>query len=193
MAKATKIADTDQIAMGRIGTAFRVFFKILGDGALSEQVDAMLSGRGLPGPAAEPNASPAPARSAAPMRSEAIGLLAALQREARFVDFIQEPLGDCDDAQIGVVARDVHRDCRAAVERWFSLQPTLTEREGTHIEIPVGFDAARYRLTGNVTGQPPYCGELVHHGWQATRCELPVWTGGKDSVMVVAPAEVELK
>lgn len=177
--------------MGRIGTAFRAFFRVLGDGALAEQVEAVLSGRALPGPAAAPAEKPAAPKP--PARSDAIGLLAALQREARFVDFIQEPLGECDDAQIGVVARDVHRDCRKAIERWFSLQPTLSEPEGTQINIPAGFDAARYRLTGNVTGQPPYRGELVHHGWQATRCELPVWTGGQDSVMVVAPAEVELK
>jgi hypothetical protein len=48
---------------------------------------------------------------AAPARSEALNLLAAMQREARFVDFIREPLDGYSDAQIGAAARTVHRDC----------------------------------------------------------------------------------
>jgi hypothetical protein len=48
-------------------------------------------------------------------------------------------------------------------------------------------------LTGNVTGDPPFQGKLVHHGWEAARCDLPAWTGSAASAQVVAPAEVELK
>ena len=180
--------------MGRIGTAFRAFFGALGNQEVAQRIAAALDGPASSAPV--PAALPPPAEKPTPpkpARSDAVSLLAALQREARFVDFIQEPLGECDDAQIGVVARDVHRDCRAAIERWFALQPTLQQSEGSHVEIAPGFDAARFRLTGNVTGQPPFRGELVHHGWQATRCELPTWTGGHESVMVVAPAEVALK
>ncbi|MGE0608899.1 MAG: DUF2760 domain-containing protein [Pirellulales bacterium] len=181
--------------MGRIGTAFRAFFGALGSSEVASRIDAALAGTALPGPALADVPKPAekPAAPAPPARSDAISLLAALQREARFIDFIQEPLGDCDDAMIGVVARDVHRDCRKAIERWFSLLPALQQAEGSQVEVPPGFDAARFRLTGNVTGQPPFTGELVHHGWQATRCELPTWTGGHDAVMIVAPVEVELK
>ena len=36
------------------------------------------------------------------------------------------------------------------------------------MEVPAGFDAGRYRLTGNVTGEPPFRGRLVHPGWEAT-------------------------
>jgi hypothetical protein len=54
--------------------------------------------------AKKPAAAPRP-------RSEALTLLATLQREARFVDFIKESLEGYSDAQIGAVARDVHRDC----------------------------------------------------------------------------------
>ncbi len=181
--------------MGRIGTAFRAFFGALGNSDVAARIDAALAGPALPGPveAAPTRPIEKPPAPRPPARNEAVSLLAALQREARFVDFIQEPLGDCDDAMIGVVARDVHRDCRAAIERWFALQPTLPQSEGMQVEVPHGFDAARFRLTGNVTGQPPFRGELVHHGWQATRCELPTWTGGHEAIMVVAPAEVELK
>ena len=33
--------------------------------------------------------------------------------------------------------------------------------------IPAGFDAQSIRLTGNVTGNPPFKGSLKHHGWRA--------------------------
>jgi hypothetical protein len=45
---------------------------------------------------------------------------------------------------------------------------------------------------GQVAGEPPFQGKLCHHGWEATRCELPEWTGGAPAAMIVAPAEVEL-
>jgi hypothetical protein len=64
--------------------------------------------------------------------------------------------------------------------------------EGTNIDIPPGFDAAKVRLTGNVAGPGPYRGILRHGGWEAAKVELPEWTGNEDSARVVAPAEVEI-
>ena len=55
---------------------------------------------------------------------EALTLLAALQREARFVDLVQESLDAYTDAQIGGAARDVLRDCRKTLDRMFALKPT---------------------------------------------------------------------
>jgi hypothetical protein len=103
-----------------------------------------------------------------------------------------EPLAGYGDAQVGAVARDVHRDCGAVVKRLFDPQTTLAGEEGGTVEVSPGFDAGRYRLTGNVTGQPPYRGRLVHPGWEASKCELPTWTGTKESARIIAPAEVEL-
>jgi hypothetical protein len=143
-------------------------------------------------PAPKP-ATPKPAAPKPVVRSEAITLLAALQREARFVDFIQESLAGYSDAQIGAAARDVHRDCGAVLQRMFALQPAVTEEEGKDVEVPAGFDAGRWRLTGNVTGTPPFRGRLVHPGWEATICELPTWSGSAAATKIVAPAEVELK
>lgn len=141
-----------------------------------------------PKPVAAKPAAPKP-----PARSEAITLLAALQREARFVDFIQESLAGYSDAQIGAAARDVHRDCAAVIARMFALRPAAADEEGKEVEIPAGFDAGRWRLTGNVTGEPPFRGQLVHPGWEATLCELPTWSGTASAARIVAPAEVELK
>jgi hypothetical protein len=187
------------VAMRRIWLAVRVFFAVLFHADVATRVEqAMQPDAGasispkLPKtePAPQPKKTPAPK---AATRSEAIGLLATLQREARFVDFVKEDLGGFDDAQIGAVARDVHRDCAAVVERLFALAPVLDEQEGAPVEVPSGFDSGRFRLTGNVAGDPPFRGQLAHHGWEATKCEVPAWSGKETSARVVAPAEVELR
>ncbi len=127
-----------------------------------------------------------------PARSEAITLLATLQREARFVDFIKEPLDGYSDAQIGAAVRDVHRDCGKVLDRLFAIRSMVEQEEGSSVDVPPGFDAGRYRLTGNVAGDPPFHGRLVHHGWEAAEVQLPAWSGTQLSARVVAPVEVEL-
>jgi hypothetical protein len=129
----------------------------------------------------------------APTRSDALTLLATLQREARLIDFLMEDLTCYDDAQIGATARDVHRACAAALTRMFVIRPLRYQEEGTHVEIVEGYDPAQLTLTGHVTGQPPRRGTLVHHGWQAMQCELPAWSGQEESARVIAPAEIEVQ
>ena len=68
----------------------------------------------------------------------------------------------------------------------------MREEENAEVEVPAGFDPGRWRLTGNVTGEPPFRGRLVHPGWEATACELPSWSGSSSAARIVAPAEVEL-
>ncbi len=177
--------------MSRIRLAFHVFFWILFH-ATAEQL-ARLTGRTAAATAPKPTPKPTPAAAPkAPTRSEAITLLATLQREARFIDFIQESLNDYSDAQIGAAVRDVHRDCAAVLKRLFALKPATAGEEGVQVEVPAGFDPNRWHLTGNVAGEPPFNGRLVHPGWEATTCELPVWTGSASAARIVAPAEVEL-
>jgi hypothetical protein len=145
-------------------------------------------------PPAPPAAPAAPAAAVAPAaRSEALSLLAVLQREARLIDFLKEPIGGYSDAQIGAAVRDVHRDAAAALERLFALRPVMEQAEGASVEVPAGADAAaRVRLTGNVAGQPPFRGTLRHQGWQATKVQLPEWSGTPQAAHIVAPAEVEM-
>lgn len=180
--------------MGKLGLAFKVFFRVFSDAAFAEQAQSWLRGEGKPAvaaPAPQPaEAQPKPAKK--PQRSEALTLLAALQREARFVDFIQEPIAAYSDAQIGAAVRDVHRECGKVLGRLFELQKVVNDEEGAAVEVPTGFDAARFRLTGAVSGSPPYRGKLCHHGWEAAKCELPAWTGSEESARIVAPAEVEV-
>lgn len=185
--------------MRRIWLAIRVLFLTLFRADVARQVEQYLLARAegrsltspdLSPPAPRPKQAPAPRP---PLRSEALTLLATLQREARFVDFTQEALDGFSDAQIGAAARDIHRDCAKVLERLFAVRPMVHESEGASVDVPSGFDAGRYHLTGNVTGVPPFRGQLVHHGWEATICELPSWTGSQGAARVVAPVEVELK
>jgi hypothetical protein len=126
------------------------------------------------------------------MRSEALTLLATLQREARLIDFIKEDLSAYDDAQIGAAVRDIHRDCAVVLERLFALRPLHDQEEGARVEIPAGFHPGRIKLTGRVSGQPPFRGIVTHQGWEATRCSLPEWSGEGEAARVIAPAEVEM-
>ena len=180
----------------RIWLAFRVGWRVLSNRKFAAEVGQLIDGAG--GVAARPEQTQRPARPsppkrpAAPARSDAITLLGALQREARFVDMVKESLDSYSDAQIGAAARDVLRDCGAVLDRMFQLQPVVDQPEGTALDVPAGFDAGCYRLSGQVTGQPPYQGRLVHHGWKAAICELPRWTGKATSRAIIAPVEVEV-
>ncbi len=178
----------------RLILAIRVFFVALFSAAVAERIKAALETTAGPADDDKPQ-KPKPALPETPKkpaRSEAITLLAALQREARFVDLTQESLDEYSDEQVGAAARDVLRDCRTVLDRLFSLTPVLTEEEGDDVEVPASFDTGRYRLTGNVAGQPPFRGSLVHHGWEVAKCDVPQWSGSDQAARVVAPAEVQL-
>ncbi len=124
--------------------------------------------------------------SGAPLR-----LLALLQREGRLLDFLLEDIQSYPDAQIGAAVRDIHRQCRSALKEHLDLQPVLPQPEGSTVEITSGFDPSAIRLTGNVTGQPPFRGTLQHHGWRVKEIRLAPPPGGQDE-LVLMPAEVEL-
>jgi hypothetical protein len=180
----------------RLWRAIRAFWRVLVSRDVAEAVQELLA-RGVvprvrPEPVA-PKVEPKRPQPKAVARSEAITLLATLQREARFVDFVKEPLDGYSDAQIGAVARDVHRDCAKVLDRLFAIAPVVGQEDGSEVEVPAGFDAGRYRLSGQVAGKPPFRGRLVHHGWEATRCELPAWSGSVAAAGIVAPVEVEMK
>jgi hypothetical protein len=121
----------------------------------------------------------------------ALQLLALLQQEARFIDFIQEDLLGFSDADVGAAARVVHEGGRKVLHDYFSLAAIRDEQEESRITLPQGFDAATVRLTGNVFGQAPFTGTLIHRGWKVTEVRLPKLAEGHDA-HVIAPAEVEL-
>ena len=120
----------------------------------------------------------------------AVQLLALLQRDGRLVDFLMEDIAAYTDLQIGSAVRDVHAGCRRALDRYITLEAILDGREGEATTISQ-VNTAAVRLVGNVTGQPPFRGTLVHRGWRATRVELPP-LGADSTRSIVAQAEVEV-
>ena len=141
--------------------------------------------------------TPAPAEPAAEPRLKttspdaALQLLALLQQEARFIDFVQEDLLDYSDADVGAAAHVVHEGGQKVLKDYFSLAPVRDEQEESRITLAEGFDASMVRLTGNVVGQAPFTGTLVHRGWKVTETRLPRLAEGHDA-SIIAPAEVEL-
>src|SRR5207237_888045 len=125
-------------------------------------------------------------RSGEPLR-----LLALLQREGRLLDFFLEDISQASDDQVGAGVRELHRKAQGVIKDHLALEPVLPHQEGDAVDVPAGFDPSAIRLTGNVTGNPPFRGTLQHHGWRVKDYKLPAPPEGQDE-FVVAPAEVEL-
>jgi len=119
-------------------------------------------------------------------------LLSVLQREGRLVDFFEEDLNIYEDAQIGAAVRSIQDNCRKTVNKALSPQPMLEKKEGDTVTVPADFDPAAIKLTGNVTGEPPFTGILRHRGWRAAKLELPTLSVSQDP-RIIAPAEVEIQ
>ena len=159
----------------------------------AEQVDEPAPKRKSDRPAPDKKASPKSgeldeslAKRAAPLQ-----LLALLQREGRLIDFLQQDITDFDDQEVGAASRVVHEGCRKALETHAKIEPVRRETEESRIEVKEGYDPAEIKLTGNVTGKPPYKGVLRHRGWRVVKLKLPTALKGHD-FEVVAPAEDEL-
>jgi len=163
---------------GRVMTAARSFLAMVGDQEATDKVKAVLAAKKEP---------PKPPR----LSSEPVRLLAILQREARLLDFLLEDVSGAANETLGAGVREVHKKAQAALKEHLTLEPVLNQAENSSVEVPAGFDPSAIRLTGNVTGQPPFKGTLIHHGWRVTGYKLPKPPEGQDD-LVVSPAEVEL-
>ncbi len=181
-----------------LGLAVRAFFLVLFSRDVAERVRAALKlPESSPVPAIEKQPPPSPTAplkpsATPPKRSDSLTLLSALQREARLIDLVMEPLDAYEDAQIGAAAREVLRDCQKALGRLFAIEPLAKAAEGETLEIPESPSPAMYRLTGAV-GAKSTRGTITHRGWQATKCEVPKWTGTTSEANLLAPIEVELQ
>ncbi|MDM8540340.1 DUF2760 domain-containing protein [Desulfococcaceae bacterium HSG9] len=118
-------------------------------------------------------------------------LLTVLQRDGRMMDFLAEDLSLYEDAQIGAAVRTVQEDCKKVITKKLAPKPILEEDEGDELTIKTGFDANAYKLTGNVTGEPPFKGIVRHRGWMIKNMELPTLSGDVDP-QIMAPAEIEI-
>jgi hypothetical protein len=121
----------------------------------------------------------------------ALHLLCLLQREGRLVDFLEEDLKSYDDAQIGAAVRSIQETCQKSLNDYLDLKAVIDQEEGEAVTIQAGFDANAIKLTGNITGEPPFKGMLQHRGWQISNFSLPALSGTQNP-NIVAPAEVEI-
>ena len=191
----------------RLWLAFILPFKVLFDGALAARLaraqETLELPAGAPDQPPEPAAVPQEPQQQEPQAepeafvepetdpTPALQLLSILQREGRFIDFLQEDMSGFGDAEIGAAARVVQEGCKRALGQYARIVPLRTESEGAAVTLEPGYDAHENRVTGHVVGQPPYRGTLAHHGWRAEHLELPKLSASYDA-HVLAPAEVEL-
>ena len=164
----------------RIKLAFAAFFNILFKGQLPAALRTVHPGETVPQLVSDESLD------------RAVQVFALLQREGRFIDFVHEDLGGYSDPQIGAAARDVHAGCRRVLERYVALESILPGREGEPVTIGQDqhIDPAALHLVGNVVGQPPFHGRLLHPGWRVIRVDLPPLAAAGRKI--VAPAEIEV-
>jgi len=127
-----------------------------------------------------------------PSLQTAVQMLAILQREGRLIDFLKEDLHPYTDDQIGAAVRSIHQGCRAALDEHVDLQPIIEDVEGAEVTVPPDFDPKAIRLTGIVSGDPPFRGTLRHHGWRVLRLDLPQIRASRKKDWILSPAEVEI-
>jgi hypothetical protein len=163
---------------GRTGLALKALGRTLSDKVFAEKVKPLLGA---------PAEAPKPAKpDGRPLR-----MLALLQREGRLLDFLMEDISGAPDAQVGFGVREMHRKCQEALRKALDLAPVLPNNENDTVEVAAGFDPSAVRLTGNVAGQPPFRGTLIHPGWRVSAMRVAAPPEGADE-MVLAPAEVEI-
>ncbi len=177
-----------------VGLAFRAFFAALFNQQAAQKIraamlDCTAGQASLPSSVSSDPKPSVATKTSVGQRSEALTLISTLQREARFLDLVQEPLEGYTDAQVGAAARDVLRDTAKTLNRLFAIEKLVASPEGERVEIPKVASAARWRIIGPSPAGSR--GVLVHGGWQATQCSLPQWTGQSQDALVVAPAEIE--
>ncbi len=164
-------SSREGLALNRLALAFRAFWKILTEPLFADRAAALF--------VEEP-------------KGPDLRVLAILQRDGRLVDFLLEDLDGASNEVIGAAVREIHAGCRKVLHDYFKVEPVLGSPEGETVSVPADFDPSAIRLTGNVTGNPPFRGVLRHHGWKVGSAQLPVLPGAKVDSDILAPAEVEL-
>jgi len=174
--------------------AWACFFRVLFDGAFAARASAVRDAMPSPPPQVLPPKAAADKKAepvSAGFAEGALALLALLQRDGRFVDFLEQDVATFSDADVGTAARVVHEGCGRALRQHVTIVASCKEEEGATLEVEPGFDPNRMKLTGNVSGKGPWRGTVRHRGWIAQKVSLPEPMTGHDA-KALAPAEVEL-
>ncbi|MCB2263796.1 MAG: DUF2760 domain-containing protein [Candidatus Thiosymbion ectosymbiont of Robbea hypermnestra] len=173
----------------RFALLLSVFRRILTDARFAGQVAELHAGRATAASDARGGKETPRLREAEP--NAGLQLLGLLQRDGRLIDFLEEDVGAYSDAEVGAAARVVHEGCKETLAQHFTIEAVRAESEGDRVTLAADFDVSAVRLTGNLVGQAPFTGSLVHRGWRVTETRLPQVATGHD-LRILAPAEVEL-
>ena len=85
-----------------------------------------------------------------------------MQEKGRLIDFLMDDITAYEDAQVGAAARVVHQGCRAVLKEQFEILPVHSGTEGSAVTVTEERAHDDYRMTGNLNGQAPFTGTLVH-------------------------------
>ena len=177
----------------RVSFAFRCFFSILFHADIPSDIVRRLVKPASTAPQTPTGAQPSvlrlneTERPALETFDRAVQMLALLQRDGRFIDFLVENISAYPDAQLGAAVRTIHEACRQVLDHYVKLEPIVNSEEYKPVTVQGGFDPATIKLIGNVAGEPPVRGVLRHKGWRVKEMNLPPLPQGA-SRMVLAPA-----
>jgi hypothetical protein len=196
ISQVARLLDTYAVYLASIFTGVSILCGIVLWLLLKGVAKGVLSSTVVPKPSAKKSAA-APAekrddRQALRNQRLFLHLLGVLQREGRLVDFLQEDIEIYEDDQIGAAVRNIHSSCRKVINKNLPIKPIAEGNEGDPITVEKGFDPDAIKLTGRVTGEPPFRGVIRHKGWRAQKLELPDLSAIKDPT-IISPAEVEIE
>jgi hypothetical protein len=143
------------------------------------------------GPASLPVTIPPRSQAANQAEAEIVAFFALLQEKGRLIDFLMEDITSYDDAHVGAAARVIHQGCREVLQEHFNITAISESEEGSQVTVPAGYAKEQYRIVGNLSGQPPFRGTLIHKGWKTEFVKLPRIVETQ-RLPAIAPAEVEL-
>lgn len=209
----TATSEVSSSFFERLFFAWAYFFRLLADPRLFSQTKRLANGdlpelAALPVKVEAPEVAKAEVARAEVARAEvakveapaveaplsmdpALALLGVLQKEGRLVDFLEQDIATFSDSDVGAAARVVHEGCRKAIKGIVKFEVVRNEEEGERISVAEADLKSNVKITGQVSGSPPFAGALRHKGWRVTDIKLPTFTAGMDAY-VIAPAEVEL-
>ena len=118
-------------------------------------------------------------------------LLAILQQQGRFIDFVYTNIDHYSDAEIATAARILHQGCQKALKQHCKLSAIRSEIEGGGVALEHGFDRYRIHLTGNIQNQEHFQGTLIHKGWKIDHLMLPTLSENANP-NIIQPAEIEV-
>jgi hypothetical protein len=173
-------------SLGRASWGLTVAGRANYDPGFAAKVNELMGAPASPAGDTAGSPKPPPKPSGAPVR-----MLAVLQAESRLIDFLLEDIAAFPDAQVGQAVREIHRKAQAALKQHLVLEPVVAGSEGETVTVPRGFDPSAVRVLGNVTGEPPFTGQVQHPGWRAREIKLAPPPAGQDE-FVIQPAEVQL-